>query len=518
MSDIREVRLILGDQLNAKHTWWREQQDDVLYVMMEMRQETDYVKHHIQKIVAFFAAMRNFASAIEQAGHRVHYMKLDDANNTQSLTQNLAAILAQHPKATLSCMLPDEYRVDHQLRSWAGKEDIHIDWVDSEHFLTQRTVLAEWFPDRDNFLMESFYRRVRKQFDIMMEGDKPEGGQWNYDHDNRNKLPKSASVIAPSCPATDVTDIHQMVSQQDINCFGEIDPQHFIWPTTRKQARDILSFFCQHQLAYFGTYQDAMTDTEVHDHAWSLYHSRLSFAMNSKMLHPMEVVNAVLAHWRENEDTISINQVEGFIRQIIGWREFIRAIYWHHMPEYKNLNALGHQRDLPKFFWDGETHMRCLSQAIKQSLKYAYAHHIQRLMLTGNFALLAGCAPDQIDEWYLGIYIDALEWVELPNTRGMSQYADNGVLATKPYISSANYINKMSHHCSQCRYNPNKKTGEGSCPFNSLYWQFLARHESHFSNNQRMAMMYSVWNKKTQEEQKALAKQAEYYLDNMDDL
>tara|TARA_B100000700_G_scaffold331174_1_gene462057 strand:+ start:2828 stop:4384 length:1557 start_codon:yes stop_codon:yes gene_type:complete len=518
MTKITEIRLVLGDQLNAKHSWWREKQDHVLYVMMEMRQETDYVKHHIQKITAFFLAMRNFAQALEHAGHRVHYIRLDDADNTQSLTNNLENLLQQHTKANLSCMLPDEYRVDHQLRSWAGKLDLDINWVDSEHFLTPRAILSEWFPGKDNFLMESFYRRVRKQFNIMMEGDKPEGGQWNYDHQNRNKLPKNETVVAPYCPENDVTEIHQMLQDQDVQSFGEIDPKQFIWPTTRQQARDILAFFCQRQLAHFGTYQDAMTDTEVHDHAWSLYHSRLSFAMNSKMLHPMEVVNAVIAHWRENQDSITINQVEGFVRQIIGWREFIRAIYWHHMPAYKNLNALNHQRDLPQFFWNGETQMRCLSQAIKQSLKYAYAHHIQRLMLTGNFALLAGCDPDQVDAWYLGIYIDALEWVELPNTRGMSQFADNGVLATKPYISSANYIKKMSNHCAQCRYSPDKKTGTNACPFNSLYWQFLSRHESHFSNNQRMAMMYSLWNKKPQEEQRALLDQAEHYLNNMDEL
>ncbi|ATZ73750.1 cryptochrome/photolyase family protein [Idiomarina sp. X4] len=515
----KTIRLILGDQLNARHRWFNTKNSETLYVIMELGQEADYVLHHRQKILAFFKAMRNFSDALESAGHRIFYLRLDDARNQQSLTKNLLWLLEETGAERIECQQPDEYRLDHQLKSWAGANNIDIKWIDSEHFLTGRNALENYFPDTESYLMETFYRKVRSEHDILMEGNKPVGGRWNFDKENQKKLPKKQKVPEPLVFANDVSDIDNMLSEQNIKTMGNADPKQFIWPVSRKQAQQLLSHFCEFGLPNFGRYQDTMTTASITPEAhWSLFHSRLSFALNTKMLHPLEVVNSAVESWSNNKDTISLAQIEGFVRQIIGWREFVRAIYWKFMPEYKNNNALNHTRALPNYYWNAETKMACMHHSIRQSLDYAYAHHIQRLMVTGNFALLAGVSPDALDEWYLGIYIDAIEWVELPNTRGMSQYADNGLIATKPYISSANYMKKMGHYCSQCHYDPNKKTGDKACPFNSLYWHFINCHKEHFENNHRMGMMYQVWNKKSDDEQNALIKQAEHYLNTINEL
>ncbi|MGM7319251.1 cryptochrome/photolyase family protein [Idiomarina sp. ST10R2A5] len=513
------VRLVLGDQLNVRHSWFRQKEQGVLYVMMELKQETDYVVHHRQKVLAFFSAMRAFANALDSAGHRLHYIKLDDSDNQQSLTQNLEYIMAQNKRAILECQQPDEYRLDHQLRSWAGARSIKLNWYDTEHFLTARDSLREYFPDSKNYLMETFYRKVRQQYDILMENGRPVGGRWNYDEENQKKIPANQGVEPPLVFSNDVSDIDTLLQKCHIQTMGKASPNQLIWPVNRQQSQQLLEHFCQFGLPNFGRYQDTMATADTLKEAhWSLYHSRLSFSLNTKMLHPLEVVKAAVNTWSENQESISIAQIEGFCRQIIGWREFVRGIYWAHMPDYKNLNALDHNKPLPHFYWTGDTKMNCLHHSIEQSLEYAYAHHIQRLMITGNFALLAGVSPDALDDWYLGIYIDAIEWVEMPNTRGMSQYADNGLIATKPYIASANYMQKMGHYCKECYYDPKKKSGDKACPFNSLYWHFIERHKEQFKDNHRMRMMYQVWGKKTNEEQQALLKQAEIYLDNINEL
>lgn len=518
MTEPAVIRLILGDQLNASHSWFQQTSDNVLYVFMEITQETDYVRHHRQKVLAFFAAMRQFSQALKKSGHRVKYITLDDTDSQQSLTQNLEQLMSEYPQAQLQCQLPDEYRVDHQLRSWSGATGITIEWFDSEHFLTHRKELADVFDDDNSLLMETFYRHIRRRFNILMENNQPIGGKWNYDTANRKKLPKTASVPEPLCFDNDVSELDDLLNRCDIDTMGSVSAEEFIWPINRRQSRQLLKHFCEHLLPLFGTYQDAMTVAEQHQHAWTLYHSRLSFALNSKMLNPLEVVQTAISHWQANKGSIELNQIEGFVRQIIGWREFIRGIYWRFMPTYKNRNELQHQRALPDFYWTANTRMNCVKHCVQQSLDHAYAHHIQRLMVTGNFALLAGVNPDELDEWYLGIYIDALEWVELPNTRGMSQYADGGLLATKPYVSSANYIQKMSHYCTNCHYQHSKKVGDKACPFNSLYWHFIDRHQSLFENNHRMGVMYSVWNKKPPEERQQLLDQAEQYLISINQL
>lgn len=508
----KTLRLILGDQLNHQHSWFSSTDDEVTYVLMEMRQETDYVKHHIQKVVAFFAAMRAFASWLEERGHQLIYFKLDDQNNRQDLTQNLDQLIEEHGFERFEYLLPDEYRLDQQLKQYAEqKKDLETGVEDTEHFITKRTDLKEFFGEK-NYLMETFYRNIRKQHGWLMTGSGPEGGKWNYDQQNRKSLPKNIEVVTPRTFRNDVSEIVELLEREQVATFGSIDPENFIWPIDRAQSLRVLRFFLEECFADFGDYQDAM-----HTGHWSLFHSRLSFAMNSKLISPTEVVERAIQHYRENE-AVDLAATEGFVRQIIGWREFMRGVYWAKMPDYEKENFLNHRRHLPAFYWTGDTKMNCLKHAISQSLEYAYAHHIQRLMITGNFALLANIDPDLVDDWYLGIYIDAIQWVELPNTRGMSQFADGGVVATKPYVSSANYINKMSNYCKDCHYDHKEKTGEKACPFNSLYWNFLMRHEDKFADNGRMNMMYSLLNRKSSEEKEALIQQAESYLRKIDDL
>lgn len=502
-----KLALVLGDQLNAKHSWFQERQKDRLFVLLELRQETDYCRHHIQKVVGFFAAMRNYANALVKAGHHVLYLTLDATAHSPSLTTHLEEIIRTTGVRELHLQQPDEYRVDQQLQDWQAEQSIEVTWFDSEHFLTQRSVLQDWFGDKPSYLMEYFYRRVRKQTGYLMEQGKPLGGKWNFDKDNRKTPEQSHQFPPPITFATDVSGLVEMLQRHQVKTMGTLSPTQFLWPVSRRQSLEVLDYFITHLLPRFGDYQDAMVQGQ-----WSMYHSRLSFALNTKMLSPHYVVEAALHAWQQYPNKISLNQVEGFVRQIIGWREFVRAIYWQFMPDYQHLNALGHQRALPEFYWDAQTEMNCLQQSIQQSLDYAYAHHIQRLMVTGNFALLSGCDPAQVDAWYLGIYIDALEWVEMPNTRGMSQFADGGIVATKPYVSSGSYIQKMSNYCDNCYYDVKQKTGPKSCPFNSLYWHFIDRNMEQFDKNPRMALIAKQWQRRDAETKRALLERAEQFL------
>jgi deoxyribodipyrimidine photolyase-related protein len=361
--------------------------------------------------------------------------------------------------------------------------------------------------------MESFYRAMRKKHGVLMDGDQPLTGQWNYDHDNRKKLPKGHVVAAPLLFENDVSELADLIQSSGINTIGRIDPKRFIWPVNREQSLRLLDYFVSECLPLFGTFEDAMTTS-----SWSIYHSRLSFAMNIKMLSPTEVIAAATLAWEKDMEKISFNQLEGFVRQILGWREFMRGVYWAHMPEYNQLNFLEHSTALPEWFWTGKTKMNCLKHAIGQSLDHAYAHHIQRLMVTGNFALLAGVNPDELDKWYLGIYIDALDWVEITNTRGMSQFADGGIVGTKPYVSSAAYIDKMSDYCGSCYYKKSEKVGERACPFNSLYWNFYDRHADKLKRNPRIGMMYKVWERMSQQDRTAILEQAEKNLERINEL
>ena len=509
----KTLRLILGDQLNSNHSWFETKNDLVTYVLMEIRTETDYATHHIQKIVAFFSAMQNFAQQLKSVNHNVIYFHLNDTNNLQSFDKNIQQLIEKKGFKNFEYQLPDEYRLDDLLKNFCQTLAISNSVVDSEHFLSSRNELGDFFEGKKTFLMESFYHMMRKKHNVLMQGDKPLTGKWNYDGDNRKKLPKDHKPTPPLVFDNDVSEILTEIHKTNIKTIGNIDAKNFVWPVNRKQSLELLDFFATECLSLFGSYQDAMTPNE-----WSLYHARLSFSMNSKLISPLEVINRAIQEWESRPDEIEYNQLEGFVRQIIGWREYMRGIYWNKMPDYAKLNYFGHENKLPEWFWTGKTKMNCLKDAINQSLDFAYAHHIQRLMITGNFALLAGVHPDEVDAWYLGIYIDAIEWVEITNTRGMSQFADGGIVGTKPYASSASYIDKMSHYCGSCFYKKAVKTGDKACPFNSLYWNFYDKNEDKLGTNPRIGMMYNVWRKMQPEAKAALLQQADYYLKNINDL
>jgi deoxyribodipyrimidine photolyase-related protein len=513
MAQPKILRLILGDQLNEQHSWFRQPDDDVVFVMMEIRQETDYVKHHIQKVAAFFSAMRAFAERLKALKHTIIYIRLDDPDNEQTIAGNIQRLIKEEKFTQFEYLLPDEYRLDIQLRKLADKLPIDCRAVDSEHFLTRRNELQEFFKGKKRYLMESFYRQMRKQYGVLMDDVKPAGGKWNYDQKNRESYDGRVQIPKPLFFENDVTGISRIIQKKRVKTFGEIEPAKLIWPINRKQALSLLKQFVHKGLPSFGTYQDAMTTQ-----SWYLFHSRLSFALNTKILSPLEVIEAATGAYEKKNSKIEIQQVEGFVRQILGWREYMRGIYWALMPDFESMNYFKHNADLPDFYWTAETRMQCLQVAIGQSLQHAYAHHIQRLMLTGNFALLAGVHPDQVDEWYLGVYIDAIQWVELPNTRAMSQFADGGLVATKPYISSAKYIHTMSDYCQSCAYDWERRHGQMACPFNSMYWFFYERHRSRLQKNPRVAMMYRVWDRMQKAERSKTLKQAEKYLQHLNQL
>ena len=506
------LRLILGDQLNPLHSWFTRIDSNVVYTLMEIRQETDYVLHHAQKIIGIFAAMRNFAEQLAILGHRVHYFKIDDTDNAQSLSANLDALIECYQVQRFEYQLPDEWRLDQQLQAYCRNLDLGTQACDSEHFYTQRDEVGQCFGARAHWLMEMFYRRMRVKHGVLLEDNqRPMGGQWNFDHDNRKAWPGTPAISADNRFRHDHSVLWRAIVATGVSSFGEADADDFRWPLNRVEALRQLDDFIAHGLPYFGDFQDAMDRR-----SWRLFHSLLSFALNTKMLNPREVVARAEAAWREGHAPLAAT--EGFVRQILGWREYVRGVYWAKMPDYAGYNHFNHARPLPSWFWTGETSMNCLAAAIGQSLQYAYAHHIQRLMVIGNFALLAGLAPDAVHRWYLGVYIDAFEWVELPNTLGMSQFADGGLLATKPYVSSAAYIHRMSDYCKGCRYDKKLRTGDRACPFNALYWDFFQRHRDKLSQNPRLSMVYRNLDRFAATERDAITQHAALILEGLEEL
>lgn len=463
------LRLILGDQLNAAHPWFREKRDDVVYVMAELQQEGRYVRHHAQKLLGFFAAMRAFSDALNSAGHRVHYVRITAAEAALDFVTLLALLARDYRATAIACQLPDEWRLDQQLQRLESATGLPVTFHDSQHFYTTREDAGAFFGDRQ-WRMEGFYREMRRRHDILLENGEPVGGRWNFDADNREKW--KGEPAAPVFPqrTRDLRAVWADIEAAGLPHFGNPRADRFPWPVTRREARADLRDFIAHRLPYFGRFQDAMSSASP-----MLFHARLSFALNTKMLSPREVVDAALAAWRDEPARYPLAAVEGFVRQILGWREYVRGVYWTRMPGYAQENYFQATAPLPDFFWTGDTDMACLRHAITQSLEWAYAHHIQRLMVTGNYALLAGLDPGAVDAWYLGIYIDALEWVELPNTRGMALCADGGFMASKPYAAGGAYLNRMGDYCAGCRYDPTGKRGE-PCPLTGLYWTFMRRH------------------------------------------
>lgn len=506
------LRLILGDQLNPLHSWYSSRSNEVIYVLMEIRQETDYVLHHAQKILAIFAAMRDFARWLESSGHRVHYIAIDNPDNEQGLPENLNHLI-QHYKATaFEFQAPDEWRLNEQLTHYAAAQSIPCRMEDTEHFYTRRDEAAEYFAGKKQWLMENFYRMMRVKHGVLLDkAGKPSGGQWNFDHDNRKSWRGKPSEPHDARIEHDHEKLWKIITQSGVKSFGAPNEKHLPWPLNREEALIQLDAFMEDALPDFGDYQDAMNTV-----APRLFHSLLSFAINIKMLNPREVVERAERAYREGR--ASLPAVEGFIRQIIGWREYMRGVYWSRMPDYRQSNVFGNTLALPKWYWNGKTKMRCLQHAIGQSLDNGHAHHIQRLMVIGNFALIAGIDPDDVHEWYLGVYVDAYEWVEMPNVLGMSQFADGGSLATKPYASSAAYIDKMSDYCKGCHYDRKARTTENACPFNALYWNFFDRNAARLKGNPRLAMVYKQLERMDDEARQALTDRADDLRERLDDL
>ena len=507
------LRLILGDQLNLKHSWFEKQDDNTIYVLYELYQEADYVVHHIQKLVAFFSAMRAFASDLQNQGHQVLYFDINSNASKKSLEDNIKYLISEKDIGKFEYQLPDEYRLDEQLKSICKNINIPSKGFDTEHFLTTREELKSFFEGKKQLIMEFFYRNMRKKYDLLMLQGQPLGGKWNFDKNNRKKWKGNPAIpLAYKTKNQGNQIVYESVIKAGINYIGKYDVESYHYPANREEAAEQLDYFCENLLVHFGDYQDAM-----HTDERNLFHSRISFALNTKILHPLEVMGAVIKYYQMNQERIALSQVEGFVRQILGWREYMRGIYWREMPEYKTRNKLENFNQLPDFYWTGKTKMNCLKESITDSLETAYAHHIQRLMITGNFALLIQCHPDEVDAWYLGIYADAIEWVQLPNTRGMSQWADGGIVATKPYVSSGSYIHKMSNYCEECQYDRSKRIGKNACPFNSLYWNFLDDKKEHFSKNNRMAMMLRLLDKIPELEKEEIKNRALSIIENPDE-
>lgn len=512
MSGMTAIRLILGDQLSRDISSLDglDPARDII-LMAEVGDETTYVKHHKQKIALILSAMRHFAADLSQEGLRVDYVTLDNPNNTGSFTGELERAITRHHATRVVVTEPGEWRVLEMMRAWSNTFDIPVEIREDRRFIASRSRFARWAEGKKALRMEFFYREMRRETGLLMDGDTPEGGEWNFDSENRKALPKN--FRAPNRLRFEPDDLTRsvirLVEKTCSDHFGDLD--NFAWPVTRKDALQALDHFITECLPTFGDYQDAMKIG-----APFLSHALLAPALNIGLLNPVEICIAAERAYKKGK--APLNAVEGFIRQIIGWREYIRGIYWHVMPDYPHSNALDAKRPLPEFFWTGKTPMRCLSETITDTKRNAYAHHIQRLMITGNFALLAGLDPRQVEEWYLAVYADAFEWVELPNTHGMALYADGGIVGSKPYAASGAYINRMSDYCSGCGFNPKEKDGAKACPFNLLYWDFLGRHEDKFRNNPRMAMPIKNLLNMPKDKRADLERRSKYLLDHLDDL
>ena len=476
--------LVLGDQLTLNLSIFKRLDPEDVVLMSEVWAEASYVKHHKQKIALVFSAMRHFAQQLRASGRRVLYTSLTDPDNSGSLRLEVERHQTYHQFTGWLMTEPGEWRLKSEFDALSVNFSVPFQIVEDDRFLFSHAQFESFLEGRKQPRMEHFYRKIRRVTGLLMDGAEPAGGKWNYDHDNRKKMDQRKTPNPPLWPTDSVTgEVIELVNNQFASHFGSLDKDHFKWPVTREQALEMLDHFIEERLPYFGDFQDAMVlgnDT--------LFHSLVSTSLNLGLLSPLEVCQAAEDSYRSGGSPI--NAVEGFIRQVIGWREYVRGLYWAHMPEYRSRNALSANDPLPDFFWDEKkTDMVCLSEAIRTTRQSAYAHHIQRLMVTGNFALIAGCSVDAVCDWYLAVYADAYEWVELPNTLGMALFADGGLMASKPYCASGKYIDRMSNYCKSCRYNVKETTTEDACPFNFLYWDFLRRHQALFRSNPRMAMM-----------------------------
>jgi len=479
---VRNLILVLGDQLDAASAAFDgfDASRDAVW-MAEVPAEAIRVRSHKARIALFLSAMRHFRDSLRDAGNRVSYRELNDPDNGGDLAAELVRAMRELSPVRLVMVQPGEWHVEQSLRDAASECGIELDVRLDRHFLCSPRQFAEHMEGRKRPVMEQFYREMRRRTGRLMDGEQPVGGEWNYHKESRQPFDAAGPPPVPGprrFPPDDLTRrVIRLVKRRFADHPGSLE--QFDWPVTARQARTALRDFIGRRLRDFGPWQDTMRTGEPF-----LFHSRLSSALNLKLLDPRTALDAVETAYSDGD--VPINSAEGFVRQILGWREFVRGIYWHHMPDYLHGNALDAHQPLPAFYWDGQTDMNCLRECIGQTLKYGYAHHIQRLMVSGLFALLLGVEPREVHRWYLAIYVDAVEWAELPNALGMSQFADGGIIGTRPYVASGKYIKRMSNYCDGCRYEPGERTGDDACPFTTLYWDFLMRHEQALADNRCM--------------------------------
>lgn len=496
---VRTLRVVLGDQLDGSALRTLDRERDAL-LMMEVEGEATHVPSHRQRTVLFLSAMRHFA--LEQAGKgwRLRYVRLDDPSNTQSLDSEVRRAVEALAPARLEVVVPGDHRVAAMVRGWEAS--CLVEMIEDDHFLTSRKDFDAWAEGRRELVMEYFYRDQRKRLGLLMDGGKPVGGAWNYDKENRQAF--NAQPDVPSEFRARPDEVTREVMELVASRFGDAPGgmAHFRWPVTRQEARRALARFVETRLARFGPYEDAMWAGEAF-----LYHSALSASLNLKLLNPRECVEAAIDAYEAGD--APLNSVEGFVRQLIGWREFIRGVYFREGPAYADRNALDQHGQLPALYWSGETDMACMRECVGSVVEHAYAHHIPRLMVMGNFALISGVHPKRISDWFLAMFVDGVDWVTLPNTLGMAMHADGGVVGTKPYAGSGKYIKRMSNLCDGCRYDVNKRVGEDACPFNTFYWAFLVRTRERFKGNTRMAMILKNVDRMSKGERVELTREGE---------
>jgi (6-4)DNA photolyase len=493
-----KLRLILGDQLSPNISGLADvDPENDLLLMCEVRSEATYVKHHKKKIAFLFSAMRHFAADLSNKNMNVRYVRYDDPDNTGSLLGEVSRVVAETKVTEIILTAPGEYRLRAEMDGWSDTLGLPVTIREDDRFLCSTAEFANWATGRKQLRMEYFYREMRRKYSVLMDQDDPIGGQWNFDADNRK--PPAGGLDIPDTyrarPDTITQEVIELVETCFPDHFGDLAPFHFA--VTRTQALTALDQFITKRLSLFGDYQDAMIQGEP----W-MFHSHIGLYLNCGLLDPLECIERSEAAYHKGN--APLNAVEGFIRQILGWREYVRGIYWLKMPEYKSENYLNATRPLPEFYWTGDTSMNCVRQCVTETKQNAYAHHIQRLMVLGNFALIAGLDPDEVNEWYLLVYADAYEWVELPNVTGMILFADGGLLGSKPYAASGSYINKMSNYCGSCSYKHTVKNGPKACPFNYLYWDFLDRNSDRLQGNPRMGFMYKSLDRMSDEKRRAI--------------
>ncbi|NNF25908.1 MAG: cryptochrome/photolyase family protein [Gemmatimonadetes bacterium] len=501
----RALVLVLGDQLDPASPLLETldpERDRV--AMAEVEDEIRRYPNHKQRVALFLSAMRHFRDDLRRQGISVRYQSIEDPDTASSIPEFLRTLLGTAVPERVRLLRPGRLDLEEEIRAVAAEADCPVEFVDDPHFLCSSEEFADWAGGRKRMVMEHFYRAQRKRLGVLMDGEEPAGGAWNFDSDNRESFDSAPDDLVPPAefpPDRVTTAVLELVEERFSDLPGELDS--FNWPVTPEDAWSSVLDFIEHRLHRFGQFQDAMWVDEP-----TLYHSRISAALNLKLVDPRRVVNEVEQAYRDGR--VPINSAEGFIRQVIGWREFIRGVYWLEMPALAEANELDAAQPLPELYWSADTSMTCMGQAVGQVLEHGYAHHIQRLMVTGLFALLYGARPKEVHEWFMATHVDSVEWVTLPNVVGMSQYADGGIVGTKPYVASGKYIQRQSNYCDECRFDPAQAYGDDACPFTTLYWEFLDRHEEDLADNRRMNFQLANLRRKSDQDRIAIRERAEW--------